>query len=104
MAVASVTDLARRANTSVRSLEEGFRAHLGTTPMRYLRDVRLAHAHEALRRGDPEATTATAIAHRWGFNHYGRFASQYRVKFGRTPGETLRSGEMRYLAPRNSSA
>lgn len=91
MSVASVTDLARRANVSVRSLEDGFRSHLGISPMRYLRDVRLVCAHDTLRRSDPDSTTATAIAHRWGFNHYGRFVSEYRAKFGRTPAETLRS-------------
>ena len=91
MGVSSVSELARRANVSVRSLEDGFRTHMGISPMRYLRDVRLARAHESLRRSDPEGTTATAIAHRWGFNHYGRFASEYRMKFGRSPAETLRT-------------
>jgi AraC-like DNA-binding protein len=30
------------------------------------------------------------VAQRWGFMHYGRFAAQYRQRFGCLPGETLR--------------
>ncbi|MBU2661913.1 AraC family transcriptional regulator [Actinoplanes bogorensis] len=87
----TVTDLARAANMSVRSLQEGFRRHVGMAPMSYLQQVRLARAHDALRRADPVRTTVAAVAHRWGFAHLGRFASAYRSRFGVSPSETLRS-------------
>jgi transcriptional regulator GlxA family with amidase domain len=86
-----VTELARVANMSVRSLQEGFRRHVGTAPMTYLQRVRLGRAHEALRRADPVRVTVAAVAHRWGFAHLGRFASAYRSQFGESPSETLRS-------------
>jgi AraC-like DNA-binding protein len=87
----TVTELARVANMSVRSLQEGFRRHLGQAPMSYLQQVRLGRAHEDLRRADPARVTVAAVAHRWGFAHLGRFASAYRGRFGETPSETLRS-------------
>ncbi|WP_250002082.1 AraC family transcriptional regulator [Actinoplanes sp. M2I2] len=87
----TVTDLARAANMSVRSLQEGFRRHLGLAPMTYLQQVRLDRAQEALRRADPARVTVAAVAHRWGFAHLGRFASSYRSRFGESPSETLRS-------------
>lgn len=87
----SVADLARIAGTSVRSLQEGFRRHLGSAPMAYLQHVRLERAHEDLRKADPTRTTVAAVAHRWGFAHLGRFASAYRSHFGESPSETLRS-------------
>jgi AraC-like DNA-binding protein len=31
-----------------------------------------------------------AVALRWGFTHYGRFAAQYRQRFGCSPSQTLR--------------
>jgi AraC-like DNA-binding protein len=39
---------------------------------------------------DPFTTTATAVARKWGFGHYGRFAADYRRRFGHKPSETLR--------------
>jgi AraC-like DNA-binding protein len=86
----TVTDIARATNLSVRALEDGFRRHVGTTPMAYVRGVRLARAHDDLVEAEPDATTAMAVAQRWGFTHYGRFAAQYRQRFGCSPSQTLR--------------
>jgi AraC-like DNA-binding protein len=58
--------------------------------MAYLRQVRMARAHEELLAADPELTTASAIARKWGFGHYGRFAAEYARRFCRKPSETLR--------------
>ncbi|MET0425404.1 MAG: AraC family transcriptional regulator [Actinoplanes sp.] len=87
----SVGDLAKVGNMSVRSLQEGFRRHLGCAPMTYLQQVRLGRAQEALRRADPARVTVAAVAHRWGFAHLGRFASAYRERFGESPSTTLKS-------------
>jgi AraC-like DNA-binding protein len=90
-----VSDIAKASGLSVRALDEGFRRHVGTPPMAYLRRVRLARAHEELGRADPEQTTATTVARNWGFWHYGRFAAEYRKTYGRTPAETLREPAVR---------
>ncbi|MDT7746170.1 MAG: hypothetical protein QOE59_5248, partial [Actinomycetota bacterium] len=84
------TGLARLAGGSTRTLHDGFRRHLDTTPMAYLRLVRLERAHAELRAADPRGTTVAEVAHRWGFSHVSRFAQAYRRVYGRAPGETLR--------------
>jgi AraC-like DNA-binding protein len=83
------TSLARVAGCSVRSLQEGFRRHVGLTPLQYLRQVRLEHAHHDLATADPGQTSVTTIAYQWGFTHLGRFATSYRTKYGRSPSHTL---------------
>lgn len=88
----SVGELAGIAGISVRSLQEGFRRHVGMSPMAYLQQVRLEHAHETLCREDPSRVTVAAVAHRWGFAHLGRFARVYRSRYGRSPSDTLRRG------------
>lgn len=85
----SVTELARVAALSVRALEEGFRRHVGMPPMAYLRQVRMARVHESLLAADPVSTTATSVAQRWGFAHYGRFAREYRGRYGCSPAQSL---------------
>ncbi|MCA2213492.1 AraC family transcriptional regulator [Jidongwangia harbinensis] len=86
----SVADLAGIAGTSVRSLQDGFRQHVGRAPMTYLQEVRLARVHEDLGLADPAQVTVAAVAHRWGFAHLGRFASAYRARFGMPPSARLR--------------
>ncbi|HEX8343502.1 MAG TPA: AraC family transcriptional regulator [Actinoplanes sp.] len=86
----TVADLAGISGTSVRSLQEGFRRHVGMAPMAYLQHVRLERVHETLRQADPARTTVAEVAYRWGFAHLGRFARAYRHRYGRAPSETLR--------------
>jgi AraC-like DNA-binding protein len=90
--IETVADIATAVGLSVRALDDGFRRYVGTSPMTYLRDVRIARAHEDLVAAEPDTTTATAVARKWGFGHYGRFAADYRRRFGRKPSETLRGG------------
>ncbi|PWK50537.1 AraC family transcriptional regulator [Actinoplanes xinjiangensis] len=87
----TVGELAAIAGMSVRSLQSGFRRHIGSAPMTYLQQIRLTRAHETLRTGDPAAITVADVANRWGFAHLGRFASAYRKRFGESPSETLRT-------------
>jgi AraC-like DNA-binding protein len=85
----TMATLADAGGVSVRTLQAGFRRYVGITPMTYLRDVRLARAHEELRAGDPRHTTVAQIAYRWGFVHLGRFAAAYRARYHTTPSRTL---------------
>ncbi|MFB9877982.1 helix-turn-helix transcriptional regulator [Planobispora siamensis] len=86
----TLTDIAAAARVSGRTLQYAFREHLGTTPMGYLRRVRLAAAHADLLAADPGHTTVAAVAARWGFFHLGRFAAAYRDAYGYQPSDTLR--------------
>ncbi|ODU27327.1 MAG: hypothetical protein ABT15_01480 [Pseudonocardia sp. SCN 73-27] len=88
--IVTVADLAAAAGLSVRALEDGFRRHVGKSPMRCLREFRLAQTHTELMAAQPDSTTASAIARRWGFHHYGRFAATYASRYGSSPAETLR--------------
>jgi AraC-like DNA-binding protein len=88
----TVGELAAVAGTSVRSLQQGFRQHVGATPMEYLQRVRLGLARDSLLKEDPQRTTVAAVAHRWGFTHLGRFANAYHARYGVLPSETLRRG------------
>ncbi|QNE29476.1 AraC family transcriptional regulator [Streptomyces sp. INR7] len=84
-----LADAAAAAGVTPRALQYAFRRHLGTTPMAYLRRVRLAQAHADLVAADPARDTGTAIAHRWGFHHQGRFAAAYREAYGLRPRDAL---------------
>jgi AraC-like DNA-binding protein len=83
--------LARQCHVSVRTLQQGFRRHLGMSPMAYLRVVRLQRAHRDLRSADADHSTVACIAHRWGFTHLGRFAAAHKEMFGETPLQVLRA-------------
>ncbi len=81
--------LAAAAGVSARTLFEGFRRFRGTSPMAVLKSVRLERVHAELEGSDPSASV-TGVALKWGFVHLGRFAQDYRRRFGRLPSETLR--------------
>lgn len=85
-----ITDIAAAARVTPRALQYAFRRHLGTTPLGYLRRVRLGGAHRELAAAEPDGgTTVTDVAMRWGFAHSGRFAAQYRAAYGCLPSVTL---------------
>ncbi|WP_229904744.1 helix-turn-helix domain-containing protein [Lentzea cavernae] len=86
----SAADIATAACVTVRAVQLSFRRHLGTTPMAYLRRVRLDGARTELQASDPGASTVTRIGARWGFSRASTFAAQYRVAYGETPSRTLR--------------
>ncbi|GAA4914492.1 AraC-like DNA-binding protein [Actinomycetospora succinea] len=84
-------DIAVAARIGARGLQHAFARHRDTTPLGYLRRVRLDRAHRELRGADPSAgDTVAAIATRWGFAHGGRFSAEYRHVYGCSPSETLR--------------
>jgi AraC-like DNA-binding protein len=87
----TVAGLAAIAGVSTRSLQQSFQRYLGMPPMTYLRQLRLAGVHEHLRQADPGLHTVTEIAYRHGFTHMGRFAAEYRARYGVPPRETLRA-------------
>ena len=87
-----LTDIADAAHVGPRALQRAFRRSLDTTPLGYLRSIRLDRAHEQLLAADADdGTTVVGVATQWGFGHPGRFAGAYRARFGRSPSETLRS-------------
>ena len=84
-----LNDVAAVAGVSARALLCGFKKFRDTTPMQYLRDVRLQHARERLRESSP-CSNVTDIALECGFVHLGRFSRSYQELFEELPSETLR--------------
>ncbi|WP_406079507.1 AraC family transcriptional regulator [Micromonospora sp. NBC_00858] len=85
----TVGDVAEALRVSVRTLQDCFRRELQTTPTAYLRACRLDAVHRTLRTSDRGMSVTTA-ALQHGFVHLGRFASDYRARFGEAPSTTLR--------------
>ena len=84
----TLAELAHAAGTTARALQRGFKEVVGMSPTAYVRAVRLDRVHaELLAEPDPSVTD---IAMRWGFFHLGRFAQQYRERFGVLPSQTVR--------------
>lgn len=83
-------DIAEAVHVTPRAVQYMFRHHLDTTPLQYLRRLRLHYAHQQLLAADRSTDTVTAIAARWGFAHTGRFAVLYRQTYGQSPHTTLR--------------
>jgi len=88
----STADIAAHAGVSARSLQNGFQRYRGTTPMNFLRHVRLHRVHEALLAADPSVAMVTEVALSCGFGHMGEFGALYKRTFGVTPRETLWKG------------
>jgi AraC-like DNA-binding protein len=86
-----------------RTLFHNFQAFKGASPMRYVRDQRFDRARRELLRAAPDATV-TRVALRWGFAHLGRFAVDYRRRFGESPSDTLAAGRRTAADPRYAQA
>lgn len=85
----SIVDMAEYAGVSSRSLFTGFRRYRNTSPMLYLKEIRLRRVNEELRGLRSGSETVTAVAFRWGFSHLGHFTTDYKRRFGESPSETL---------------
>lgn len=81
--------LAELTGVSVRTLHGGFRKFRGSSPMRYLRELRMHQVREALL-DTQQPRSVTELAMRWGFAELGRFSAEYRKCFGELPSCTLR--------------
>lgn len=89
----AVADIAAAGGMSVRRLQAAFRIHVGTSPVEYVKRIRLAGVHADLQRiaAGSRHETVTDVALRWGFTHLGRFSGAYRAEFGRLPSQTAKS-------------
>lgn len=85
----SLAEIAAHVGVSARSLQNGFQAYRNTTPMAFLRSIRLQRVHRALLAADPAVARITDIALACGFNHMGEFATAYRRAFCEAPRQTL---------------
>lgn len=84
------TDVAQAAGINARALQAAFQRHADTTPMAFLRQIRLHRVRAQLVAGEAPTTVIADVARGWGFGHLGRFASYYAETFGERPSDTLR--------------
>ena len=85
----SINDLVKITSVSARSLYDGFRRFRSTTPMNYLRSLRLKNVHKDLLECS-ENTRVTEIATKWSFTQFGRFSVAYKKVYGQSPSDTIR--------------
>jgi AraC-like DNA-binding protein len=90
----TLTDLTGIAAVSTRALQTSFRRFRNTTPMAYLRAIRLELARTDLASGGWQGSSVAAVANAVGFGNLGRFARDYHARFGELPSHTLYRGSI----------
>jgi AraC-like DNA-binding protein len=90
----TLAELAAAAGVPGRTLRHHFRQFKGLAPMAYVRKLRLERVRRDLEAGE-DVRSVTEAARRWGFDHLGRFAGEYRKSFGVAPSATLRAARGR---------
>jgi transcriptional regulator GlxA family with amidase domain len=78
----ALTDIARHATTSIRSLNRHFRAEVGTTPLRWLLQARIHRAQQLLETTD---LPVQQVAERVGFGSPLTLRTHFRRQVGTTP-------------------
>jgi AraC-like DNA-binding protein len=84
----TLASMAAQAGVGVRSLQTSFQRYRGTTPTAFVRSLRLQKARELLS-APAGSGTVTDIALDVGYTHLGRFAIDYKKRFGESPSQTL---------------
>ena len=83
----TISSIATTAGVAGRTLFKHFRDAHGISPMGFVRDLRFEKARQELLNGRGEKSV-TEVATRCGFSHLGRFAVEYRLRFGESPSQT----------------
>jgi AraC-like DNA-binding protein len=86
--------IAAAVDVPQRTLLEAFRRFRDTSPMKFVRDVRLDAVRRRLANGDAPCTVAEAAVE-FGFGHLSRFSQEYRRRFGEKPSETVARSQPR---------
>lgn len=90
MNVPSIFEASRRLHSSRRTVQNSFRAVADTTPLNYLRSVRLNGVRRDLMSTRAADASIADIASRWGFFHMSHFAEDYQALFNELPSQTPR--------------
>jgi AraC-like DNA-binding protein len=84
-----ITEIGTALGVSLRVLRECCKQGLGISPSRYRARHGMQRARRALRHENPDATSISTVARRYGFRDPGRFAASYRAFYGESPSVTL---------------
>ncbi|ROM49068.1 AraC family transcriptional regulator [Pseudomonas poae] len=89
--VPSVIELCQRLQVSRRTLQNSFRSVAETTPLNYLRSVRLNGVRRTLMSTRASELSIGDAAAQWGFYHLSHFAAEYQELFTELPSRTARA-------------
>lgn len=81
-------DIYSYLDTSERNLRYIYSDLAELTPMKFIKYLKLNKVRKDLI-NTPEKSNIKLIASRWGFNHSGQFAADYKELFGEFPSETV---------------
>ncbi|MBV1789115.1 AraC family transcriptional regulator [Marinobacterium sp. D7] len=82
-----IEDIEWISGVSRNKLYSDFKSHFGEPPTAYLKRVRLEGVRDDIIKYCGHESIST-LALNWGFNHLGRFSTEYKKLFGETPSET----------------
>jgi len=85
-----VSDFAKQYKISEKGLQNAFKSLFGFTPKLFMRQLKLNLVRHDLSQNVSEQTNVMRIAHKWGFQHMGRFSKFYTDLFEENPSETLK--------------
>ncbi len=89
--VPSVIELCQRLQVSRRTVQNSFRSVAETTPLNYLRSVRLNGVRRVLMSTPAPHLSIGDAAAQWGFYHLSHFAEEYQALFAELPSQTARA-------------
>jgi AraC-like DNA-binding protein len=84
----TLADIVRASGVPGRTLFKHFKEYQGVSPMNYLRTARFQKVRDELRHAEPDGCVMDIAMH-WGFEHMGRFAVEYRRRFGESPSQAM---------------
>jgi AraC-like DNA-binding protein len=82
-----IDDIEWISGVSRNKLYSDFKRYIGVPPTAYLKRIRMEGVRSDIIKCTGEESIST-LAFSWGFNHLGRFSTEYRKMFGETPSET----------------
>ena len=82
-------DLCDYVASCERTLQYAVKSFTGLTPLEYVKAHKMNHVRDELLLGDPQDTTISAVALKYGFLHASQFAKDYQQLFGERPSVTL---------------
>jgi AraC family ethanolamine operon transcriptional activator len=85
-----IEELCARLRTSRRTLQDSFRQVTGSSPLVYLRNLRLNQVRRRLMSTTGAELSVSHAAMDGGFEHLGHFAGSYKALFGEAPSRTVR--------------
>jgi len=96
-----VTDLAQEAGMSVPTFHSHFKMVTGTTPLQYLKSIRLHQARLLMVRSDRSAAAAAADV---GYDSAPQFGREFKRLFGLSPGQEVRRMKASFALPPQHNA